>query len=348
MEISNGANPDLQKALSKLSQKESLNSEEMTAAMELVVSGKALDEEIERFLLVLREKGETAVEIVSAAKVMRKHAVKLSKVYPDLLDTCGTGGDGQHTLNISTLAALVACAAGAKVAKHGNRSVSSVSGSADILESLGIKIDLPVETIEKSLNATDFAFFFAPQFHPATRFAMPARKKIQGKTIFNILGPLSNPANVSYQVIGVYDKRLLETMAKALLDLCVKRALVVHGLDGVDEISISSETMVMEFDSGKLKNYQISPEACGIKKSSLEALRCRSKEEAKALALDVLKGIEGPAFDAVSLNAAAALYVSGRTHSIKDGVESAKLYLKKGAVYNKLQEIISFTQKASS
>ena len=334
----------LSQALLKLNQKNSLSPDEMTTAMEWVVSGQAPDAEIEKFLLLLREKGETAEEIVAAVRVMRKHAVKLSKSYPDLLDTCGTGGDAQFTLNISTLAALVACAAGIRVAKHGNRSVSSVSGSADLLSALGIPLDLSVQSLEASLEKTGFAFFFAPKFHPATRFAMPARKKIQGKTIFNILGPLSNPAGVAYQVVGVYDHKLVEIVAKALAELGVKRALVVHGADGVDEISISSQTTAMELNDGGLKEYTITPETCGVLRAPMDYLRCRSQEEAKTLALSVLKGRKGAPTDVVSLNAGAALYIAGKADSLKCGTSLSHSLLVQGNVYQKLEEIVSFSQ----
>ncbi|PIU39728.1 MAG: anthranilate phosphoribosyltransferase [Candidatus Omnitrophica bacterium CG07_land_8_20_14_0_80_50_8] len=330
--------------LSKLKDKKDLTSTEMAEAMERVVSGHAAGEAVEQFLICLRQKGETAVEILSAARVMRKHALKLSKDYPGLLDTCGTGGDGSRTLNISTLSALTASAAGAKVAKHGNRSVSSVSGSADLLEGLGVPINLAAPAIEHAIEKVHFAFLFAPNFHPAMRFAMPARKKIQGKTIFNVLGPLSNPANVQYQVIGVYDKKLVTIVAEALLELGTRHALVVHGADGLDEISIFDKTSVAELTGKRIKTYEIVPADYGIKKTALDALRCGTKEEGKRMALRVLKGGAGAACDMVALNSAAALYVSGLAHSIAEGVGIAGALLTQGAVYEKLQEIIAFSK----
>ena len=190
--------------------------------MEAIVSGKLSDAEIERFLVELRERGETAEDILSAAKVMRAHALHLKKSYPNLLDTCGTGGDLKNTVNVSTIASIVACAASATVAKHGNRSVSSACGSADLLEMLGVSIELPVDKTEAMIEKTGFSFFFSPTYHPATRFAMPARKKIQGKTIFNLLGPLANPAGASFQLLGVYEARLVPILAQALVGLGVK------------------------------------------------------------------------------------------------------------------------------
>ncbi len=333
--------------LLKLQERKDLDPAEMASAMEFVISGRASDEEIERFLILLREKGETAAEIAAGANVMRKHALTLSKNYPDLLDTCGTGGDGSRTLNVSTLAALTACAAGVRVAKHGNRSLSGVSGSADLLESLGVPIDLPVSAVEKAIENIGFAFLFAPIFHPATRFAGPARKKIKGKTIFNILGPLSNPAGVQYQVIGVYDKKLIEIVAQALLDLGTKRALVVHGADGLDEISVSDRTFAVELTKGQLKKYEILPEEHGIQKSSHKIPVCDTKEDSKKMALEVLKGGQGVNHDLVSLNAAAALYISGKASSIKEGVHVAKKLLAEGAVHKKLEEIILFSKKVT-
>ena len=329
----------------KLEKQKSLTPEEMTQAMEWVVSGKAGDQSIERFLVLLRQKGETAAEITAAAKVMRNHALGLSKKFKGLLDTCGTGGDGSHTLNVSTLSALVACTAGIKVAKHGNRSVSSVSGSADLLELLGVPIDLSVDKIEIALEKIGFAFLFAPNFHPATRYAMPARKKIQGKTIFNILGPLSNPAGVDFQIVGVYDKKLVETVAQVLLALGLKRALVVHSADGLDEISIADKTFVAELTHGKLKNYELSPEACGIQEMPLEGLKCRSKEESLELALKVLRGDAGPGLEIVSINAGAALYAAGKAASIEEGARLSKKFLKQGLVQKKLAAIVSFSKK---
>ncbi len=338
----------LDSALLKLANQTSLSPEEMTGAMEFIVSGHATDADIERFLILFREKGETAVEITAGARVMRSHALKLSKNYVGLLDTCGTGGDGSHTLNVSTLSAFVACAAGVKVAKHGNRSVSSVSGSADLCELLGVPIDLPVHAIENAIENVGFAFLFAPTFHPAMRFAMAARKKIQGKTIFNILGPLSNPAQVDYQVVGVYDGKLVDIVAQALLELGVKAALVVHGADGLDEISISDKTSVVELKDGRLKKYEISPRDYGIQKASSNTLKCKSKEEYKQMALEVLKGGKGPAHDMVSLNAAAALYIAGKTNSIAEGFKTTKKLLKQDVVRKKLDEIISFSKRMAT
>lgn len=328
----------------KLGKKESLTALEMTSIMESVMTGVLRDAEIEEFLLLLREKGEAPLEIAAAAKVMRQHAHKLSKRYPELLDTCGTGGDAKHTLNISTLSALTAASMGVKVGKHGNRSVSSQCGSADLLEALGIKIDLPVETIESCIEQVNFGFFFAPKFHEATKYAMPARKKLGGKTLFNLLGPLSNPAGALYQVVGVYEERLVETLAQTLLELGSKRALVVHGADGLDEITLCGETKIAELDNGKVKTYTVSPSDLGLKKVDLKEIQCQTRETCKHAALEVLRGVQGAHSDIVTLNTAAGLYVTGKAGSLREGVEAAREHLHSGKAYETLENIASLTQ----
>ncbi len=330
-------------ALAKLARKESLGEHEMTQVMERLVTGQASDERIEKFLLLLREKQETAGEILAAARVMRSHAIKTSRARSALLDTCGTGGDGRHTLNVSTLSALVCAAAGARVAKHGNRSVSSLCGSADILEMLGLQIELSLERLEACLDETGFAFFFAPKFHPATRYAMPARKKIQGKTIFNVLGPLANPAGVDYQLLGVYEERLVLVLARALADLGVKKALVVYGMDGVDEISISDKTLCAEVSRGKISDLTITPEEMGLQRSRLENYQATSKDSSRELACKTLAGEPGPAQDLICLNAGAALYTAEKVKSVKEGVGMARQVIKSGAAIAKLEELVKFT-----
>ncbi len=329
-------------ALIRLGEARSLTAPQMTSVMEAIVTGSVQDAQIEQFLLALREKGESVDEITAAAKVMRKAAIKLPARFPDLLDTCGTGGDDQHTFNISTLSALVACAAGAQVAKHGNRSVSSVCGSADLLEMLGVKIDLSPERVAESISKTGFGFFFAPQFHPATRHAMPARKKIQGKTLFNLLGPLANPAEARYQLLGVYSSVLVKPMAQVLIHLGVERALVVHGHDGLDEISLSGKTSICEVAGKEISQYEVVPEDFNLKRESLESLRCATKDASHAMALRVLEGDQSAALKIVSLNAAAALYVCGKVKTIKEGVLRALDALENGMAKKKLATIVAF------
>ena len=325
--------------------KKSLTANEMKVAMRRIMTGEMADPDIEAFLTQLRERGETAVEVAAAAEVMREHAVKLPKAFDDLLDTCGTGGDGLQTLNVSTLSAIVACAAGARVAKHGNRSVSSVCGSADVLEALGVKIDLSADAVAECLGQTGFGFFFAPLFHPAVKAAMPARKRIGGKTLFNILGPLSNPANAAFQVIGVYEDRLVPIVAGALDKLGIRRALVVHGKDGLDEISLSGPTSVAELREGRVSEYSVVPEDFGLKREPLENLRCRTPQQSLEAARSVLRGDNGAPTKIVCLNSAAALYVAGKTASIKEGVLAAMDALEAGLADKKLKAIAHFTQR---
>ncbi len=330
--------------LSKLKKRESLDGLEMKAAMQAVVSGKLEDSQIEEFLVLLREKGESAVEITSAALVMRAHAVKLPKEFPGLLDTCGTGADNSRSVNVSTLAALVAAAAGVKVAKHGNRSVSGVCGSADLLEMFGVKIDLPADKIQACLEKTGFAFFFAPQFHPATRLAMPARRKIQGKTIFNLLGPLSNPAGADFQLVGVYEKKLTALLAEVMKALGIQRALAVCGFDGLDEITTTGETFVSEWSGQTTRSYALHPGDFGIPTALAADLRCDTKEEALDSGQRVLKGEAGPKTDIVALNAAAAIYIAGKAKNLHEGLEMARDVLTEKKAQIKLEEIIFFTQ----
>ncbi len=332
----------MKKAASK-----SLTAVQMKTVMKRLMDGLMPDGEIETFLIELRERGETAVEIAAAAQVMREHAVKLPKIFPDLLDTCGTGGDNQRTLNVSTLAALTAAAAGARVAKHGNRSVSSVCGSADLLEKLGVRIELSAKAVADCLEKTRFGFLFAPLFHPAVKAAMPARKRIQGKTLFNILGPLSNPAGAAFQIVGVYEPRLVPLAAQALSALGTQRALVVHGKDGLDEISLSGETLVAELDGGKVREYTVVPEDFGMKREPLENLRCQTPEQALETARRVLAGDIGAASKIVCLNAAAALYAAGKATSIKEGVLASMDALEGGLAEKMLKVVVKFSQKAS-
>ena len=335
---------DFDAVVSKAKKRVSLFPDEMEEAMHAIVGGGVSTPQIEALLLALREKGETAEEITAAAQVMREYALKLSKAYPDLLDTCGTGGDAKNTLNISTLASLVACSAGAKVAKHGNRSVSGVCGSADLLEMLGVKIELSPEGVEKCIKETGFGFFFAPQFHPAIKAAMPARKNIQGKTLFNLLGPLANPAGADYQLIGVYSQPLVQTFAQVLAMLETKRAMVVHGLEGLDEISLSGPTQVAEVINGSIRMYRFEPEDAGLESAPLATFQCRTKEDNKTRGLKILNGELGPESDIVCLNAGAALYVAGIALSIGDGLFIAHEAIKNGKSMKKLEQIIKVTQ----
>lgn len=337
---------NFQEILQKLVRKEALEKAEMESAMEEVVAGKAQDANIEEFLVLLRQKGETADEITAAATVMRRHALGLSKRFPDLLDTCGTGADQSRTVNVSTLASFVAAAAGIRVAKHGNRAVSGVCGSADLLELLGVRIELEPDQIQACLEKTGFAFFFAPRFHPATRFAMPARKRIKDRTIFNLLGPLSNPAGARFQLVGVYDKMLTKTFAEVLRELGAERALVVHGSDGMDEITTCGETFVSELLDGRIVEHVLHPKDFGLPTAKAVDLQCDSKESAKQSALAVLSGEPGPKSDLVALNAAAAIYVAGKSKSMKGGLSLVKDILSSKKTLQKLEEIVAISNSA--
>ncbi len=333
--------------LDKLEDHKELSPAEMTRAMESIVSGKVSDSEIETFLIRLHGKGESADEIAAAAMVMRRHAVQFSKLIPDLLDTCGTGGDSKNTFNVSTLSAIVAAASGVKVAKHGNRSVSSLCGSADLLEMLDVRIDIPAKKVQECIERIGFGFLYAPNFHPAMKFAAPARKKIKGRTIFNLLGPLSNPAGAKYQLVGVFAPNLTEVFARVLKKLGAQNALVVHGSDGLDEISLSGTTKASFLHAGKIKNFTITPEELGFKRFPIDKIKCDSKEACLAAAKAVLKGTDGPMTDMVCLNTGAALFVAGRVHDMKEGIQMARETIKKGLATKKLVEVVNFTKDAA-
>ncbi len=316
-----------------------MSASEVTRMMQSIMAGRLDDGDIRDFLIDLHKEGETVEEITAAALVMREHALRFPVAFEGIVDTCGTGGDAKNTLNVSTISAIVAASAGAVVAKHGNRSISSSCGSADLLEMLGIKIDLSIEALVKLIRTTGFGFFFAPNFHPATRHAMAARKSIQGKTIFNLLGPLTNPAGAKFQVIGVYDVEWVEPMAQVLKALGSERALVVCGTDGMDEISICAPTQVAELQYGRIKKYEVKPEDFGIKPAPLSSLQVATKEQAKEAALKIFNGNSGPMSDIVLLNAGAALYVSDLAPTIKDGFSLARMSVRHGAALKKYDDI---------
>lgn len=321
-----------------------LTREEAALAMDLIMEGHATPSQIAALLVALHTKGESVEEITGFAEKMREHAVNIFPRATDLVDTCGTGGDASGTFNISTLAAIIAAAAGVPIAKHGNRSITSRSGSADLLSALGVRIDLEPERVEECINQTGFGFIFAPTFHKAMKFAAPTRKEIGISTVFNILGPLTNPARASAQLLGVFHHELTEIMAEVLTNLGVKRALVVHGSDGLDEISLTEKTKITELNNGKIKGYFIKPEDFGLVRRSLSDLRGGSPEENAEIALNILNNEDkGGKRDIVLLNAAAALYVGGRAESLADGLVAARNALESGAAAAKLEEIVKFT-----
>lgn len=315
--------------------------------MQAIMAGEADEDSIASFLTLLRQKGESVTEIVAAARVMRDRGVRTSRTHTDWLDTCGTGGDASHTLNVSTLASLLCSAAGAKVAKHGNRSVSGVCGSADILERLGVVVDVPSTAIEAGIEATGWGFLFAPLYHPAVKHAMGARKRIGGKTLFNVLGPLSNPTGAGHHLLGVYAPGLVRILAEALGQLGCVSAIIVHGEDGLDEISIGAPTVYAEVEKGAVREGRFAPEDVGIHRVPAEALRVSGPEEAVALARTVLEGGTGPAADIVCLNAGAGLRAAGLAPSIAEGYRRIVAIQRAGAGAAKLEEIRAYYKRAA-
>lgn len=334
--------------ISKLVEGSDLTSDEAEEAMKLIMSGNATDAQIGSFLTALRMKGETIDEISACAGVMREFAERINpKVDGTLVDTCGTGGDKIKTFNISTISAFVIAGAGIPIAKHGNRSVTSKAGSADLLEAVGVKIDMAPEEVEKAVEQVGIGFMFAPTFHGAMKFAIGPRKEIGIRTVFNILGPLTNPANAHAQVLGVYDADLTEKMAGVLAKLGTKRALVVHGIGGLDEISTFSETKVSELKDGDISTYEIKPEDFGIKRASPEELSGGAPKENADIAISLLKNKEeGPMQDIVLLNSAAGIYVGGLADSISDGIALAEKSIDTGAAYEKLAALIEISGKS--
>jgi anthranilate phosphoribosyltransferase len=319
---------------------------EAAIAMDTIMRGDATPSQIAAFITALRMKGETVDEITGLAEKMREHAINIHPHQKNLVDTCGTGGDVSGTFNISTVAAFVAAGAGIPIAKHGNRSVSSKCGSADVLEALGVKINLEPKKVEACINEVGIGFIFAPNFHKAMKFAMPSRKEIGIRTVFNILGPLTNPAGASAQVLGVFNPDLTEMLANVLKNLRTTHALVVHGLDGLDEISISGKTKISELKNGKNKTFKLSPKDVGLAKGEKEDLLGGSANENAAIALEILKGKEKGAKRAcVLLNAAAAIYVGGKAKNINEGIKLAAESIDCGLAMKKLDELIKFTNK---
>ena len=322
---------------------ESLSMETAAQAMNEIMSGDATPAQFGAFVTALRLKGETVDEIAGMAQVMREHSLHV-EVDGALVDTCGTGGDGSGTFNISTTAAFVAAGAGAKVAKHGNRAMSSSSGSADVLEALGANIDLTPESVARCINETGFGFMFAQGFHPSMRFAAGPRREIGIRTVFNILGPLTNPAGAGAQVIGVADVLMASKMARALSRLGSARALVVHGNDGLDEITIADSTSVWELRDGSVSEYDISPAELGVNRSPLSEVQASNSEASAWLLREVLDGKAGPARDVVLLNAAAALLAGDIVGTLSDGVQAAANSIDSGSAKARMESFVALSQ----
>jgi anthranilate phosphoribosyltransferase len=328
----------MKEVINKLVDGKDLSRAEAKATMKAIMSGESSPAQIGSFLTALRIKGETVEEISEFAKVMREFASTIHpKVRGTLVDTCGTGGDKINTFNISTVAALVAAGAGVPIAKHGNRSVTSESGSADVLEALEVRIDLNPEKVERIIEKVGIGFMFAPLFHGAMKHAIGPRREIGIRTVFNILGPLTNPANAHAQLLGVFDKALPEKLAGVLRDLGIKRALVVHGFVGLDEISNLGETKISELNEKKIESYVVSPEDFGLTRAHQKEILGGDAKHNAELARSILRGEEGgPRQDIVELNAGAAIYVGGKANSIMDGLEVARQTIKSGSAYDKL------------
>ncbi len=330
------AGEDFPALLKLVVEKRNLTAQQSALALDLILAGKATPVQISSFLTALKLKGESVDEITGFVQSIRKNAVQANLDANNLVDTAGTGGDGTNTFNISTCAAIVASAVpGVKVAKHGNRAASSASGSADVLEELGVKIVFDASNARKFFDEAGFVFLFAPAFHPALKIVAPIRKELGFKTIFNILGPLSNPAGAKRQLLGVFDKQAAVKMAQVLKNLGCEKALVVSS--DTDELSISANTLVIEVENGAVKQYEVSPEDFGFRNQPLDSLIVADKKQSAQKILSVLRGESGAARDIVLLNAGAAVYASGVTASIKDGVDLAKKAIDSGAALKKLE-----------
>lgn len=328
--------------LQRLLDREDLRREEVAALFGRIMDGEVAESQIAALLVALAMKGETIDEIAGAAEAMRARARAVPHTVADVIDTCGTGGDGRGTFNISTAAALVAAAGGATVAKHGNRAVSSRSGSSDLLAALGLQVEVEPETSGRQLAEIGIAFLFAPAHHPATRAVVPVRRALGVRTIFNLLGPLTNPAAARRQLIGVYARDRVEPVAQVLAALGCEHALVVHGDDGLDEITTTTITHVAEVQRGTVATYELTPESAGVRRAAPESLAGGSPEENATRLLELLEGAAGALSDIVALNAGAALYIGGKAASIGEGVEMARAVLASGAAHAKLRALKSF------
>ena len=332
---------NIQEAIKAVIAKQDLSENQMRAVMSDIMIGKTTDAQIGGFLVGLSIKGETVEEITAAAKVMRSLATEVQIHHPKhLVDTCGTGGDGLSLFNISTACAFVVAAAGGQVAKHGNRSISSKSGSADVLKAAGVNLDMSPENISRCVKKIGIGFMFAPAHHSAMKHAINARKDLSVRTIFNVLGPLTNPAKAPHQLMGVYDKALVEPIANVLKGLESKHAMVVHSKDGLDEISIADDTFVAELKNSKVSTYSINPVDFGLPLGNLNEIKANDAESSLILIQQALDGKEGAAKNIIAINAGAAIYVSGIANSLQAGIDRAIEILDSGAARQKLDDLV--------
>ncbi len=335
----------IRRAIQQLLDGRDLSQDEAREVMSFVMRGEATPAQIGGFLVALRAKGETADEIAGCAEAMREHVLAVRPRRDDLVDTAGTGGDGAHTINISTAAALVAAAAGAAVAKHGNRAVSSACGSADVLEALGFELELPPERIERSIDELGFGFLYAPAHHPAMRHAAPVRRELATRTVFNVLGPLTNPAGARAQVVGVYAPELVPTIAAVLARLGAQRAFVVHGAGGIDELSPAGPNLVCEVVDGAVREHELDPLELGVPRCAPEELRGGSPAENAQAIRNVFAGAGGGARDAILLNAAGAITAAGHARDLGEGLALAREAVDSGAAGERLEVLIAFSRE---
>ncbi len=334
---------DMQSAIKAVTEKQDLSAEDMTTVMRLIMTGEATQAQIGGFLVGLRMKGETVDEVAAAAAVMRELSTKVDVEKEHLVDTCGTGGDSSGSFNISTASVFVVAAAGARVAKHGNRSITSKSGSADVLEAAGVNLELTPEQVADCVNEIGVGFMFAPMHHSAMKHAIGPRKEMAVRTIFNVLGPLTNPAGAPNQVLGVFSKDWVVPLAEVLNQLGSEHVLVVNAEDGLDEISIGSPTLVAELKDGEVKSYTIQPEDFGMQRADLSTIKAADAQDSLNIIKGVLANQSGPAKDIVCLNAGASIYVAGLVDSLAEGVERAAEVIAEGKAAEKLQELVAKT-----
>lgn len=339
---------DIKEAIARLLENRDLTEAEAEAVMGQIMTGQATPAQIGGFLIALRLKGETVEEVTGFARAMRRNAISVCPGHPRLVDTCGTGGDGAHTFNISTVAAFVVAGAGLSVAKHGNRSVSSNCGSADVLEALGVRLELSPDKVADCIDEVGIGFLYAPRFHPAMKHAIGPRREMGVRTVFNILGPLTNPAGAQAQVLGVYDGALTEMMARVLGSLGSQAAFVVHGADGLDELSTTGPNQVTRLQDGQVNTFTLDPLELGLPRATLSDLKGGDAEENGAIACAVLDGEAGPRRDVVLLNASAALVAGGSADDLAEGLSLAAQSIDSGAARARLDALVAFTNNGGS
>ena len=336
---------NINEAILELMKSKDLSKDQISSVIRQILTGECADSQISAFLVSLSIKGETVDEVIGAAEVMRELSEKVIVNIENLVDTCGTGGDGSGLFNVSTSAAILAAAAGAKVAKHGNRSASSTSGSADLLEQAGVNLALSPDQVRNCIEEVGVGFMFAPAHHSAMKHVMGPRKELGIRTIFNLLGPLTNPAGAKNQVLGVFDKSWVRPIAEVLRGLGSDRVMVIHSEDGLDEFSVEAATLVAELREGEIREYTVTPEDLGVNRSSISLLKVASPQESLVIAKDSLSGENTVGSEMISMASGAALYVSGLVSSLKDGFKESQLIIEEEKAIKKLDELISFTNR---